>query len=93
MAIATPFIMIGKWSIIPNVCWKDELTRSAFPIYLIHMFFIKALGALGCSSGILFDANTVLGCFGEWLSTVVLSFLSAEMIRRGAPRLSAIIFG
>ena len=39
-ALVVPITLIGVWNAVPGTTWPRTLTALAFPIYLIHYFFV-----------------------------------------------------
>ena len=87
--MSVPFLLVGGWNLMPSYLICSTLISYAFPVYVVHMFFIYPLQCAGLafpSSGI-----PTLG----FVSCIVfaISSLAIFLARRFMPKTCAILFG
>lgn len=87
---ATVLLSYAAWSIVPSVKWPKWLTSAAFPIYLMHGFFIGTLQTVPSSIP---GTGTVVGFLIHWLVPIAGSICVATIIRKFAPEVAKVLFG
>ena len=88
-ALIVPLTMAGVWLAVPGRAWPRALTSLAFPIYLIHYFFVilavRGGGGSIAASGLAFS----LACCAIVAASVGISLL----LRRLPSSVVSILFG
>lgn len=87
--LSIPFALYGVWRLVPDRAWPAWLVANAFPVYLIHRFFLYVVERmLHLNPG----RNAVV-----YLSVAVVTFVasvaSAVLMKKVAPKASAVLFG
>ena len=82
-----PFALLAAWRVFPHVAWPSSLTSLTFPVYVLHVFVIRALdiamyGDMSCPGLVL-----------KFIVVCVVSLLAAAMSRRCLPRFHSFAFG
>lgn len=92
--LAIPFLMLGVFNAVPDRAWPRWCTDCAFPIYLVHLFFIRLFILLGLR---MFPNEGVKDHLFTWfcftLAVCILSFLSIVFQRRLFPKLNTLFYG
>jgi len=83
--LAIPLLMVGLWGLCPARRFPAWLTQNAFPIYLIHTFVLLLFGSGKIASPVI--------ALGVGFAAIVLSLVSAILIRKLFPRTIPILFG
>jgi len=86
MELAIPFTLVGLWILTPSVRWPSQLCASAFPVYVLHAIFIKALSVAPFPYG-------PFAWIFEWIVVSFLALFAAFLLRRLSPRLATVFFG
>lgn len=88
-ALVVPLTMVGIWHAVPEKNWPRALTSLAFPIYLVHYFFVILVARCGdgclAASGLAFS----LACCAVIAASIGVSFL----LRRLPSPVVSILFG
>ena len=82
-----PFALLSAWLVFPHVAWPSSLTSLTFPVYVLHVFAIRALDIAMYGD---------MSCFGlglKFIVVCVVSLLAAAMSRRCLPRFHSFAFG
>lgn len=87
-ALVVPFALIGVWNAVPATPWPRACTSLAFPIYLIHFFFVILAARSG---GGAFASGPVFALAG--LVLVAASVAVALLLRRLPTPVVALLFG
>lgn len=83
-----PFLLYGAWRLVPAGRWPDWLAANAFPVFLIHKFFLGFAERAGLAPPRTLPAYLALAC-----GAFALSLLVANALRRLAPKCAAFLFG
>ncbi|MBQ6142503.1 MAG: hypothetical protein IJI54_14605 [Kiritimatiellae bacterium] len=81
------FALYGVFFFVPASKWADVFTRNAFPIYLLHSFFVFIIGL------VLTNQDSWMILTARVLVAFVLSLYGAIAMKRLFPKLSAMLFG
>lgn len=88
-ALVVPLTMAGVWKAVPETPWPSALTSLAFPIYLVHYFFVILVTRGGgegfAASGLVF---TLASC-----AVIAASVGVSLLLRRLPSSVVAILFG
>lgn len=85
--LSLPFALLAAWRAFPQVSWPRSITSLTFPIYVLHVFAIRALDIVLYGD---------LSCFGLVFKYVVASaatFGAAVASRTFLPRFHSFAFG
>lgn len=85
--------LAGVWAILPARPWPRWLTGSAFPIYLLHLFFNETLTSLIPWLAPEAFPGSVANYLGVWALAAAASICVAQALRRWAPRTAGVLFG
>lgn len=91
--LAMPFLVIGGLNLAPNLPVPPAIAATAFPIYVMHMFFVAPLGfALQYErwQDTWFEPLVVLG---GALTVYGATMKSAMFLRRRLPQLNGLLWG
>lgn len=85
--LSLPFALLAAWRAFPTVSWPRSLTSLTFPVYVLHVFAIRALdiamyGKLSCPALVL-----------KYFVVSVASLGLAAAIRAHLPRFHSLAFG
>ena len=85
--LSLPFALLAAWCAFPPVSWSRALTSLTFPVYVLHVFAIRALdivmyGDLSCAGLVL-----------KYGVTSVASLGMAAAFKMVAPRVHSFAFG
>ena len=85
--LSLPFALLAAWRAYPSVSWPRSLTSLAFPVYVLHVFVIRALdivmyGDLSCTGLVL-----------KYVVTSVASLGVAAAFKVILPRFHSVAFG
>jgi surface polysaccharide O-acyltransferase-like enzyme len=83
-----PFLLWGAWKLVPAGKWPDWLATNAFPVFLLHKFFLGFAERAGLAPPRGLFAYFALAC-----GAFALSLLVANAIRRLSPRCADFLFG
>lgn len=86
---AVPFLMYGLWVFMPATELPSFLKGVAFPIYLMHFFFIYNWYFISATLGINADVARPI----SWPITVVICILLANVLRSLTPKVFSVLFG
>lgn len=86
---AVPFLMYGLWVFMPATELPSFLKAVAFPIYLMHFFFIYNWYFISATLGV--NANVARPI--SWPITVVICILLANALRSLSPKVFSVLFG
>lgn len=85
-ALATPFLLIGLWEVVPPLPLPSFLARCAFPLYVMHCVVILSLRLWGGTGHF---CNPWL----EFSAGVIIPIVFVFAVRRLAPDVARILFG
>ena len=93
---AIPFSLVGLYFSFPDIKLPACLHNISFPVYLIHVFILSAIGGRCGARG-----DWAIICYGEgllvWCCRIGIAFLLsvmfAQCVAAYLPRLNAILFG
>ena len=85
--ILIPFVLLFAWRLIPSMAWSHGIITLAFPIYLLHWFFIKL------STLIPMPVYGIIRHVLVWVFTMSASVVCTIILRRWFPRFSRYAFG
>lgn len=86
---AVPFLMYGLWTFMPAMELPRALKGVAFPIYLMHFFFIYNWYFISAAQGIKADVARPI----SWPITVAICILLANALRSLTPKVFSVLFG
>ena len=85
--LSLPFALLAAWRVFPCVAWPRSLTSLTFPVYVLHVFVIRAVDVL--AYGNLSCAGLVL----KYLAVSVVTLGAAVASRAFLPRFHSFAFG
>ena len=92
--LAIPFLMLGVFNVISDRAWPRWCTDCAFPIYLIHLFFIRLFILLGLR---MFPNEGVKDHLLIWtyftFAVCLLSFFTVAIQRRLFHKINKYMYG
>ena len=85
--LSLPLALLAAWRAFPCVSWPRSLTSLTFPVYVLHVFAIRALdvamyGRLSCAALMV-----------KYVAASVISLGAAMALRAMLPRFHALAFG
>ena len=80
--LSLPFLMYGLWAVMPT----SFALEYAFPIYVLHRFFLTPYQAL-------VKTNSLAGSVGGFAFSVLASVVCIVVLKKMAPKFSAVVFG
>ena len=85
--LSLPLALLAAWRAFPRVSWPRSFTSLTFPVYVLHVFVIRALdvvtyGDMSCS-----------GLVIKFTAVSVLTLAAAAAIRTFLPRFHSLAFG
>jgi len=84
--LGTPFILYFTWVVVPNCKWPTWMTKSAFTMYVTHMFFISDFGILfRC------EMTKEMICLGSFAFAVIGSIILSNCIHRLTPKIAKLL--
>ena len=93
IALSIPCVMIGVWKLVQNVRIPREITSCAFPLYLIHVIFVKVLWLAVSNTGYGNIAESCAGLIASWLFCTVCPIVCISGFRKYLPKVSYFVFG
>lgn len=94
MPIQTMALLVGLWWIIPSRRYSNAVTSLAFPVYILHWFFLFAYRAGRIHLPSWMDSKESALAFAlVSVMTFVLSAGVAIMLKKFVPKMSQIVFG
>lgn len=90
--LSVPVLLIAVFNLLPTNLLPQTILACAFPIYLTHIFVLRAMSLGGKALGVSYDANcwiwimAVMSCCGVTLGITYL-------LRRKAPCLNGVLWG
>ena len=81
------FALYGAFYFVPSIKFADVLTRNAFPVYLLHSFFIFMVGLM------LKNQDSWLCLSARTIFAFVASLCCAAILKTLLPRFAAVVFG
>jgi fucose 4-O-acetylase-like acetyltransferase len=88
VTLLLPFLIVSIFLITPSYRFPEILTKSSFPIYILHGLVYGVMKRLGIS----FDSGFILGIL-RFLVCIIICVIAAELFRRILPRVYTIAFG
>lgn len=87
-------VMISIWSLIGNSSMSKIVTSLAFPIYLMHAYFIWFASAVFALFGLsVYGEQSLVAMMAKFTFAMSGSVLSAVLARRFCPKVARIAFG
>lgn len=85
--LSLPLALLAAWRFFPCVSWPRAVTSLTFPIYILHVFAVRALdvamyGKTGCAALV-----------AKYVAVCAVSVLAAAAMRALLPRFHAFAFG
>ena len=92
--IGIALALFGVWGLIPSVEWPKWLTKSSFPIYLMHVIFNIAIYGILKRFGIYnWPAQSIINYLIATAALVALSIGTTLALRRVCPKVAGVLFG
>ncbi len=85
--LSIPFALLAAWRIFPSVSWSKAITSLTFPIYILHVFAVRALDV------VMYGKTGCLALTVKYVAVCVLSTAAAAASRALLPRFHAFAFG
>ena len=85
--LSLPLALLAAWRVFPSVSWPRSLTSLAFPVYVLHVFVIRALDV------VMYGDMSCAGIVVKYAAVSVLTFAAAVAIRKFLPRCYSFVFG
>lgn len=89
---ALPPLIYGLYGVLPDKRWPKWLVSLSFPIFILHIFVLRALSYAANLCG-LFHGASMSAWFGKFTIAAGLSAITALALRKLAPRFSQVVFG
>lgn len=90
--LSVPFLLIAVFNLLPPNLLSQTILACAFPIYLTHIFVLRAMSLGGKALGISYDANCWI-----WIMAVMLccsmTLGMTYLLRLKAPGLNGVLWG
>lgn len=90
--ISCPLLLVGLFNLIPDLKIPMWITTCSFPIYLFHMFVLKAIHGVAVVMGLSLNANVLIWA----MSVAVIFFMTLGGVaiqRKFVPRLNNLLWG
>ena len=85
--LSLPLALLAAWRAFPSVSWPHSLTSLTFPVYVLHVFVIRALDVL------MYGDMSCAGIAIKYAAVSVLTLAAAAAIRKYLPRFHSFAFG
>ena len=85
--LSLPLALLAAWRAFPSVSWPRSLTSLTFPIYVLHVFVIRALDVL------MYGDMSCAGIVAKYTAVSALTLAVAVAIRKFLPRFHSFAFG
>ena len=91
--VALPFLVVGLLNLFPAVKLPTAVASTAFPIYLLHMFFVSAAGFLVRGHGLSGRFSSPVVLIGAAVAIFFSTMACAMALRRVWPRADVVLWG
>ena len=85
--LSLPLALLAAWRAFPLVSWPRSLTSLAFPVYVLHVFAIRALDT------VMYGDLSCAGLVLKYVMTSVASLGGAALVKAALPRFHSFAFG
>ena len=85
--LSLPFALLGAWRVFPCVAWPRSLTSLTFPIYVLHVFVIRAVDVL------VYGEMSCVGLVLKYFAVSLITLGVAAASRAFFPRFHSFAFG
>ena len=85
--LSLPLALLAAWRAFPSVSWPHSLTSLTFPVYVLHVFVIRALDVL------MYGDMSCAGIVAKYTAVSALTLAVAVAIRKFLPRFHSFAFG
>lgn len=91
--LTTISLALALWSVIPSCAWPHVLVRNSFRIFVLHGMVLFVLPFPFKACGLWTRILSWPVVVPIWVITIAVSIVAAELLRRYAPKTSALVFG
>lgn len=85
--LSLPLALLAAWRVFPAVSWPRSITSLTFPVYVLHVFVIRALDV------VMYGHVSCAGIAIKYAAVSVLTLAAAAAIRKYLPRFHSFAFG